>query len=155
MAEVSPAIIVIEDLHWADPSLLDFLEYLADWSRESPLLVVGTARPELLTSRPTWAAGLANAGTLRVSPLTPAETRDLITSHLANTPLPIDVQNAVVERSGGNPLYAEEFVRMLRDRGSLDDSGRPTDDLDLSNITLPETVQALIAARLDTLAPEL
>jgi len=151
----APAIVVVEDLHWADPSLLDFLEYLADWARDAPVLLVGTARPELLTIRPTWTAGLANAATIRLSPLSASETAELITSQLVDSELPWEVQRAVVERSGGNPLYAEEFVRMLRDRGVVDDAGHRVADVELESIPLPDTVQALIAARLDTLAAPL
>ncbi len=145
LTEEQPAVLVMEDLHWADPALLDFLEYLVDWSQTARLLVVATARPDLLAQRGAWGAGLTNAATVRLSPLSATETSELIVSRLGTSELPLDVRTAVVERSGGNPLYAEEFVRMLRDR-AIDPSS-----LDPQSLALPESVHALIAARLDTL----
>jgi class 3 adenylate cyclase len=150
MTEEQPAVVVVEDLHWADPLLLDFLEHLADWPGTSRLLLLGTARPELLSHRPTWTAGLANAATVRLTSLSAADTEQLL-SALGSAQLPDDLRAEVIERSGGNPLYAEELVRMLRDRAAAR-PGRET-DASAGLTTLPETVQALIAARIDTLAP--
>ena len=138
--------LVFEDLHWADDALLSFLEHLADWSQGVPLLVLCTARPELQEAHPSWAAGLRNATTINLAPLSDEETARLIAALLERTVLPAETQRALLERAGGNPLYAEEFVRLLADRdllaGGLDD------------LQLPDSVQALIAARLDTLSPE-
>ena len=137
-----PTVLVFEDLHWADDALLSFLEHLADWSQGVPLLVLCTARPELQEQHPTWAAGLRNATTINLAPLTDEETARLIASLLERAVLPAETQRALLERAGGNPLYAEEFVRLLADRGQLDEA-----------VEVPDSVQALIAARLDTLSP--
>ena len=136
--------LVFEDLHWADEALLSFLEHLADWSQGVPLLVLCTARPELQEQHPTWAAGLRNATTINLAPLTDEETARLIGSLLERAVLPAETQQALLERAGGNPLYAEEFVRLLADREQLDGAVEE----------VPDSVQALIAARLDTLSPE-
>jgi class 3 adenylate cyclase/tetratricopeptide (TPR) repeat protein len=151
IAERAPTVLVFEDLHWADESLLDFLGYVADWAHGVPLLVVSTARPELYERRATWGAGLRNATTVNLAPLSEAETALLVSSLLERSVLPAETQRTILERAGGNPLYAEEFVRMLRDRDLLDERGelRPG-----SEVPSPESLQALIAARLDTLSSE-
>ena len=136
--------LVFEDLHWADDALLSFLEHLADWSQGVPLLLLCTARPELQEQHPTWAAGLRNATTINLAPLTDEETARLIGSLLERAVLPAETQRALLERAGGNPLYAEEFVRLLADREQLNEAVEE----------VPDSVQALIAARLDTLSPE-
>ena len=141
-----PTVLVFEDLHWADDALLAFLEHLADWSQGVPLLILCTARPELHEQHPAWAAGLRNATTINLAPLTDEETARLLSSLLERAVLPAETQQALLERAGGNPLYAEEFVRLLADRDLL--SGT------LDDVQLPDSVQALIAARLDTLSPE-
>jgi class 3 adenylate cyclase/tetratricopeptide (TPR) repeat protein len=141
LAEQRPAVLVIEDLHWADDGLLDFVDHLAEWVRGVPLLVVATARPELLERRPGWGGGKANAATLSLRPLSEIETTRLLGLLLEQSVLNADTQRELVARAGGNPLYAEEYVRMLRD-------GR------LAGGELPETVQGIIAARLDALTPE-
>jgi class 3 adenylate cyclase len=143
LAAQRPAVFVFEDLHWGDAALLSFLEHLADWSQGVPLLLLCTARPELYERHPTWAAGLRNATTINLPPLSDAETARLIAALLQRAVLPAETQRALLERADGNPLYAEEFVRLLSDRGTLAEQGE-----------VPESVQALIAARLDTLSPE-
>ncbi len=143
LASEGPTVLVVEDLHWADDALLSFLEHLADWSQGVPLLVLSTARPELQEAHPTWAAGLRNATTINLAPLTDEETARLIGSLLERSVLPAETQRALLERAGGNPLYAEEFVRLLSDSGELGEA-----------VEVPDSVQALIAARLDTLSPE-
>jgi len=143
LAATGPAVLVFEDLHWADPALLAFLEHLADWAEGVPLLVLCTARPELHEQHPTWAAGLRNATTINLAPLSDQETAQLVSVLLERAVLPAETQQALLERAGGNPLYAEEFVRLLTDRGGPE-----------GKVEVPESVQALIAARLDTLSPE-
>jgi tetratricopeptide (TPR) repeat protein len=138
LAEQRPLVLVFEDLHWADDSLLDFVDYLVDWASGVPILVVATARPELLSRKPGWGGGKPNALTLSLSPLSDEETAELVHTLLARPVLDADVQSTLLERAGGNPLYAEEFVRMLGERGD-------------GELPLPETVQGLIAARLDAL----
>ena len=138
LGEDRPLVLVFEDLHWADDGLLDFVDHLVDWLTEVPVLVVGTARPELLARRPAWGGGKGNATTISLAPLTDEETARLVHTLLDRSVLAADVQSAVLERAGGNPLYAEEFVRMVAEGGS--------DDLDV-----PGSVQGIIAARLDAL----
>jgi class 3 adenylate cyclase/tetratricopeptide (TPR) repeat protein len=146
LAAQNPTVLVVDDLHWADEPMLAFVEYLADWSTGVPLLLLCTARPELHEKHPTWAAGLRNAQTINLAPLSDEETAILIALLLRRTVLPSATQRALLDRAGGNPLYAEEFVRLLSDRNLLGDS--------LEEVLLPDSVQALIAARLDTLSVE-
>jgi class 3 adenylate cyclase/tetratricopeptide (TPR) repeat protein len=141
IAATGPTVIVVEDLHWADPALLDFLAHLAEWSQGVPLLLVCTARPELFEKHSAWAGGLRNVQTISLSPLSEAETSLLVTALLEDD-VSDDVRTALLERAGGNPFYAEEFVRLLADRG-LDDG-----------MAFPDSVQSLIAARLDTLSAD-
>jgi len=120
LGEDRPLVLVFEDLHWADDGLLDFVDHLVDWLTEVPVLVVGTARPELLARRPAWGGGKGNATTISLAPLTDEETARLVHTLLDRSVLAADVQSAVLERAGGNPLYAEEFVRMVAEGGSDD-----------------------------------
>ena len=142
-AEARETILVFEDLHWADEALLAFLAHLADWSEGVPLLILCTARPELFEKHPTFAAGLRNTTTINLAPLSDEETARLISMLLERAVLPAETQQALLERAGGNPLYAEEFVRLLSDRGEV-----------AGIEEVPDSVQALIAARLDTLSPQ-
>jgi tetratricopeptide (TPR) repeat protein len=146
LAAQNPTVLVVDDLHWADEPMLAFLEHLADWSEGVPLLLLCTARPELHEKHPTWAAGVRNAQTINLAPLSDDETATLVALLLKRTVLPAATQQALLDRAGGNPLYAEEFVRLLSDRNLL---AGP-----LEAVPLPDSVQALIAARLDTLSAE-
>jgi class 3 adenylate cyclase/tetratricopeptide (TPR) repeat protein len=137
LAEDGPTVLVFEDLQWADDGLLDFVEQLVDWATGVPLLVVCTARPELLSRRPGWGGGKTNATTLSLAPLTDDETARLIGFLLDRTVMAAETQATLLARAGGNPLYAEEFVRMSAERGH--------------DAAIPETVQGIIAARLDGL----
>ena len=150
----APSVFVFEDLHWADEAMLAFVEHVAEWSEAVPMLLVGTARPELHERQPAWGGGKRNATTINLSPLTDRETAELVSNLLEQGILPWGVQSLVLERSGGNPLYAEEFVRLLRDRKVVVNDGRTLGLADRAEIPLPESVQGLIAARLDTLSPE-
>jgi class 3 adenylate cyclase len=142
LAAECPTVLVFDDLHWADEALFAFLEHLTEWSQDVPLLVVCAARPELYERRPGWAAGLRNVHVINLSPLSHQETSELVSHLLSTAGLDGDVEQAIVERAGGNPLYAEEFVRLLAERALTADEA------------LPDSVQALISARLDTLSPE-
>ncbi|MGH2540565.1 MAG: ATP-binding protein, partial [Actinomycetota bacterium] len=155
IASTRPLVLVFEDLHWADPAMLAFVEHLADWASGVPLFVLCTARPELYERDPGWGGGKRNHTAVSLSPLTSEETAQLIGALLDRTVLPAETQAALLARAGGNPLYAEEFIRMLVDRGVLSRSGASWDlTSGEDEIPVPETVQALIAARLDTLSPE-
>jgi class 3 adenylate cyclase/tetratricopeptide (TPR) repeat protein len=137
LGEQRPVILVFEDLHFAEDGLLDFVDYLAEWATGVPLLIVGTARPELLTRRPAWAGGKSNALTISLSPLSDGETANLVRALLNRSVLDAGLQQTLLERAGGNPLYAEEFARLVA-------AGRQPAEL-------PETVQGIVAARLDLL----
>jgi class 3 adenylate cyclase/tetratricopeptide (TPR) repeat protein len=154
MAAFRPLILVIEDLHWADEAMIDFIEHLADWASGVPLLILCSARPELYERRPGWGGGKRNSTTVALSPLQADEIAALVSAMLNETLLPAETQSALLERAGGNPLYAEEFVRMLTDRGILQHSGRTWRIVSDGDIPVPDTVQALIAARMDTLSPQ-
>src|SRR5206468_3220471 len=129
-----------EDLHWADDALLDFVDQLVERVSSVPLLVLGTARPELLERRPGWGGGKPNALTISLSPLSDEQTAHLVHSLLEEAPLDTQIEEALLARAGGNPLYAEQYARILLERGSV--------------LELPETVQGIIAARLDALSEE-
>jgi class 3 adenylate cyclase/tetratricopeptide (TPR) repeat protein len=154
LAERGAAVVVVEDLHWADEVLLDFLDHLTDWAADVPLLVVCTARPELLSRRPGWAGGKLNAATIALSPLSEPDTARLVAALLGQALLPAELQIILLARAGGNPLYAEEYVRMLADRGFLRKAGGTWQLERADQLPLPETVQGIIAARLDALGPE-
>jgi class 3 adenylate cyclase/tetratricopeptide (TPR) repeat protein len=139
LAEHRPLVLVVEDLHWADESLLDFVDELVDWVSDVPLLVVCTARPELLERRPGWGGGKLNATTLALRPLSDEETGQLLARLLDRPVLAVEDQQALLERAGGNPLYAEQFADLYLERGGTDE------------LALPETIQGIIAARLDGL----
>ena len=137
LAEQRPLILVFEDLHWADERLLDFVDHLVEWASGVPLLIVGTSRPELLSRRPGWGGGKPNALTISLGPLSEGETSRLVASLVERALIPARLHETVLERAEGNPLYAEEFARLMAERGTLEE--------------LPETVQGIIAARLDAL----
>ncbi|HUF59729.1 MAG TPA: adenylate/guanylate cyclase domain-containing protein [Actinomycetota bacterium] len=144
LAERRPTVLIFEDLHWADDGLLDFLDYLIDWTRDVPLLVLCTARPELLARKPDWGGGKLNTATISLAPLSDEETARLLAGLLDRTLLPAELQATLLARAGGNPLYAEEFARMAANRSTAD----------LATVELPGSVQGIIAARLDGLGPE-
>jgi class 3 adenylate cyclase/tetratricopeptide (TPR) repeat protein len=148
LAADSPFVVVFEDLQWADDGMLDFVEHLVDRSVGLPLLVVGAARPELLERRPAWGRDGRNQTTIALSPLADQETAMLIGALLGGAVLPPETQSALIERCGGNPLYVEEFVRMLRDQGSLRAGAVLPGEM-----PMPQTVQLLIGSRIDTLPP--
>jgi class 3 adenylate cyclase/tetratricopeptide (TPR) repeat protein len=144
LGETNPSVLVFEDLHWADDGLLDFIDHLIDWATGVPLLVLCTARPDLLSRRSRWGGGKTNAVTVSLSPLSEESTARLIGQLLERSVLPAEVQTLLLARSGGNPLYAEEFARLASER-------ELRGDLDLP---VPDTIQGLIAARLDALSAE-
>jgi class 3 adenylate cyclase len=142
LSEQSPLVLVFDDLHWADDNLLDFVEHMVDWAGGVPILVLCSTRPELFERRAGWAASTRNATRLSLAPLSDAETAQLISGLSTSPVMPAETQHVLLDRAGGNPLYAEQYVRMLEER---DDAGE---------LPLPETVQGIIAARLDALPAE-
>jgi class 3 adenylate cyclase/tetratricopeptide (TPR) repeat protein len=152
LAETNPTVLVFEDMQWADASLLDFVEYLLDWSRNHPLFVVTLARPELLERRPTWGAGQRSFTSLYLEPLSEEAMGALLAGLVPG--LPEALQDQILSRAEGVPLYAVETVRMLLDRGLLVAEGssyRLSGTVEA--LEVPETLHALIAARLDGLSP--
>ena len=144
---------MFEDIHWADDALLDFIDLVADRAGAVPLVIVCTARPELFERREHWGGGKLNSTTVALSPLTAEDTARLVGELLHQTLLPANVQEPLLDRAEGNPLYAQEYVRMLQDRGLLAQSAGGwalTGDV----AGLPESIQGIIAARLDTLNAE-
>jgi len=147
-----PLTIVFDDIHWAEPALLDLIEHLAEWTR-APLFLLCMARPDLRELRAGWGGGLMNASAIRLEPLSPDESARLIRELLADA-LPDDLRAEVIARSEGNPLYIEEFLRLLIDGGHVakhDDRFVATASLE--TLVVPATLQGLIAARLDSVPP--
>ena len=145
-------VLVFEDLQWADSGLIDFVESILEWSRAFPLLVITLSRPELMDRRPLWGAGQRNFTSLHLEPLSEASMRELLDGFVQG--LPATVANKVLERAEGVPLYAVETIRMLVDRGVLVElDGRYIVEGELEHLEIPETLHALIASRLDSLAP--
>ncbi|HXY16775.1 MAG TPA: AAA family ATPase, partial [Gaiellaceae bacterium] len=154
IAEEHATVLVFEDLHWADEAMLGFLEHLADLAEAVPLLIVGTARPELYERHPSYTSRLRNATPIQLAPLSQDETARLISALLESTVIPAELQQPILDRAGGNPLYAEEFIRLLKDRDLLERVGPSWQLKEGAELPFPDSVQALIAARLDTLEPE-
>jgi DNA-binding SARP family transcriptional activator/tetratricopeptide (TPR) repeat protein len=137
LANPRPLVLTFEDLHWAEPTFLDLIEYIANWGR-APVFLLCLARPELIEERPAWGAGGRNADTLVLEPLASTETQELITDRLAGTVLPPDTLTRIVDIAQGNPLFVEQMVAAFEDEGT---------------VSLPASVHALLAARLDRLGP--
>ena len=138
LARERPLLVVLEDVHWAEPTLLDLVEHVSRWSRDAPILLLCVARPELLEERPQW-----EGVHVRLEPLSQSESTELLDALDAGGILSPELRSRVTEVAQGNPLYAEQFVAMLADEA------RAAAEL----ITLPPTIQALLTARLDRLEP--
>ncbi|MGZ4256733.1 MAG: AAA family ATPase [Gaiellaceae bacterium] len=153
LSDSFPTVLVFEDLQWADESLLDFVEYLLEWSRAHPLYVITLARPELLEKRQTWGAGQRSFTSIYLEPLPEPAMEELLAGLVPGMPDALKAQ--ILARAEGVPLYAVETVRMLLDRGLLAQEGstyRVAAEVD--TLEVPETLHALIAARLDGLSDE-
>ncbi|HTS73351.1 MAG TPA: AAA family ATPase, partial [Gaiellaceae bacterium] len=153
LADSNPTVLVFEDLQWADESLLDFVEYLLEWSRSHPLYVVTLARPELLEKRPTWGAGQRSFTSIYLDALPEPAMQELLGGLVPGMPETLKAQ--ILARAEGVPLYAVETVRMLLDSGVVEQDGstyRVVAEVDA--LEVPETLHALIAARLDGLGDE-
>ncbi len=152
LASTQTVALVFEDLQWADAGLLDFIDHVLEWSRGVPILIVTLARPDLLDRRADWGAGRRNFLALGLEPLDEAAMRQILDGLVPG--LPADTVRSIIARADGIPLYAVETIRMLVADGRLretDHGFEPTGDL--GELAVPETLQALIAARLDGLAP--
>ena len=155
VARDRPLVVVLEDVHWAQPTFLDLVEYIVDWSRDAPILICCTARPELLDRHPKWCEGRPNASRLHLDTLSDGDSTSLIRNLLQRGKLAERARARIVATARGNPLYLEEMLSMLID----DDLLRPEDGgwvlaSDLQDIRLPLTLQSVVASRLDLLDPE-
>jgi class 3 adenylate cyclase/tetratricopeptide (TPR) repeat protein len=156
LAETSPVVMIVEDLHHADAGMLDFIEHLLEWARDVPAFVVTLTRPELEDRRPGWGAGHRNSTTLTLDALDDPAMGTLVASLVPG--MPAAARTAIEQRAEGIPLYAVETVRMLIDRDlvqPIDGAYRFVGDVGaVGALSVPATLQSLLAARLDSLAPE-
>jgi predicted ATPase/class 3 adenylate cyclase/DNA-binding SARP family transcriptional activator len=152
LARTRPLVVLLDDLHWAEPTFLDLCEHVVDVSRSFPILLVGIARPELLDMRPRWAIGRSDATSIHLKPFTDVECGELISNLLHRAALPPELAAAIAGACAGNALYAEEFVAMLIDEALLVcRDGRWVTTSDLSEMPVPATIDALLSARLEGL----
>jgi class 3 adenylate cyclase/tetratricopeptide (TPR) repeat protein len=155
VAQSAPLAVVFDDIHWGEPTFLDLIEHISDWSREAPILVLCLARPELLDERTGWGGGKFNATTISLEPLSDDECGDLIGNLLGRAALPDEARDRILAAAEGTPLFVEEMLSMLIDEGLLarvDDRWVSTGAL--SDVRVPPTIQALLAARLDQLTDD-
>jgi class 3 adenylate cyclase len=153
VAAEGPLVVTFDDIHWAEPPLLDVIDDLADWLPGVPVLLLCMARPELLDVRPGWSGGKLNASTLLLEPLSDTDG-DALVRALLGADLPDEVADRIVAAAEGNPLFVEELVAVLLDDGLLRrvDSGVEVAGA-IDRFDLPPTIQALLTARLDRLSP--
>jgi class 3 adenylate cyclase/tetratricopeptide (TPR) repeat protein len=155
VAARKPLVVVFDDIHWGEPTFLDLVEYVAESSREAPILLVCVARPELLELRPEWGGGKLNATSVLLEPLSDPECTRLVENLVGETDLAEEVGHRIVEAAEGNPLFVEEMLSMLIDEGLLTRrDGRWVAAGDLARVPVPPTIQALLAARLDQLGTD-
>ena len=148
LARERPVLLVLDDVQWAEPTFLDLIEYLAGWTRDAPILVCCLARSDLAEVRPAW----AGTPTIQLAPLQPEDATQLL-ENLAG-PLDQEAAEAVGRATGGNPLFLEEMLRMLVEDGALvEREGRLQALADMESMRVPDTVQAVLSARLDRLSP--
>jgi len=153
LARERPLVVVIDDVQWAESTLLDLIEYIAGWTRRAPLLLCCLARPDLLELRPSWGVPKPNAATTLLKPLREHETDELIANLLGK--LPAQPRAGIAAVAEGNPLFVEELLRMLVDESLLRrENGGWVAAGDLGRLAVPPTIHALLSARLDRLAPE-
>ncbi len=145
-------VVVFDDIHWAQTTFLDLVEHLAEWSRGVPILLLCMARPELREVRPTWAGGKLNATTVLLEPLSDSQCRELVSNIVGGEEQESRLDKRIAEAAEGNPLFVEEMVSMLIDEGLLvPEDGRWAVVGDVAAVTVPPTIHALLAARLDQL----
>jgi predicted ATPase/class 3 adenylate cyclase len=152
LARRKPVVLVLDDLHWAEPTLIDLVEHLAEWLHDAPLLLICLARQELLEARPTWGGGMPYATTLTLEPLSEGESGELVAGLLGRAKLGAPLQQRIAAAAEGNPLFVEEMIGMMIENGQLvaEESGWSIGG-DLGEVAVPPTIQALLAARLDGL----
>jgi class 3 adenylate cyclase/tetratricopeptide (TPR) repeat protein len=143
LAHEQPVVLCFDDLQWGEPTLLELVEYLADWIREAPVVLLCLARPELLDERPTWGGGKLNASSLLLAPLDERESRALVDTLGEDRSIPAELRGRLVATAQGNPLFLEQMVAMLAE--GEDGAGE---------VAVPPAIKALLGARLDRLEPE-
>ena len=155
LARSRPLILVFDDIHWGEPTFLDLIEHIADWTRDAPILLIAMARAELLEKRPTWGGGKRWVTTMSLEPLSEGESQELVASLLGQAELPAEFRTHISQAAEGNPLFVEELLGKLVDDGFLVHADNGWSALgDLRQLALPPTIQALLAARLDGLGIE-
>ena len=155
LARRQPLVLVFDDVHWGEPTFLDLVDHIADWTRDAPILLIVMARAELLEKRPTWGGGRRWVTTMSLEPLSEMESQELVASLLGRTELPAALQDQISRAAEGNPLFLEELLGKLIDDGFLVTSGDGWSAMgDLRQLAIPPTIQALLAARLDGLNGE-
>lgn len=152
LARRRPFVLVIDDLQWADPTFIDLVEHLAAWVHDAPVFLLIMARPELLDLRPGWGDARANARAVALEPLAAEDASDLLRHLVGTARLGGGAASRILDVAEGNPLFVEEVVAMLIDDGELS-PGHGGEAVELAHISVPTTIQALLAARLDRLAP--
>ena len=155
LARSQPLVLVFDDVHWGEPTFLDLVEHIADWTRDAPILLIVMARAELLEKRPAWGGGKRWATTMSLEPLSEVESEELVASLLGRTELPPEMRGQISRAAEGNPLFVEELLGKLIDDGFLVTAGDGWSALgDMHQLVIPPTIQALLAARLDGLNGE-
>jgi tetratricopeptide (TPR) repeat protein len=154
LAAEQPVIAVVEDIHWADAALLDLLEELAD-RVAGPLLFLCPSRPDLVQTRPSWGGGKRNFSSVFLEPLGHDDAVRLVEFLLTVAELPESVRETMLQRAEGNPFFLEEIVRHLIDEGRIvRDGDRWLAGADIGEIVIPDSVQGVLAARIDLLPPD-
>lgn len=154
LAHSGPVIAVIEDIHWADPALLDLLEEVADRA-DGPVIVLCTSRPDLVSTRPTWGGGRRNATVVNLTPLTGSDSGRLVDALLTIHALPDRVRQRILSSAEGNPFFLEEILRQLIDAGSItriDGEWHAADGI--LDVHIPDTVQGVLSSRIDMLSQQ-
>ncbi len=152
IAERSPTVLVFEDLHWADAGMVEFISELVERSTKSPIFVITLTRPDILDRHPNWGSQHRSSIAVRLPPMSGSEMHQMITEYLPG--LDHDVVDRLAERAAGFPLYAVEMVRMMTASGELvEEDGRYRFEGDAANMAFPDSLQAVIGARLDRLEP--
>jgi predicted ATPase/class 3 adenylate cyclase len=153
-AHERPFVAVLDDVQWGQRTFHDLIEHVSDWSRDAPILLVCLARPELLDERPAWGGGKFNATSVLLEPLNDEEAGQLVENFLGQAHFDAAIGQRVTEAAEGNPLFVEEMLAMLIDDGLLERrNGGWAATGDLGDVAVPPTIQALLSARLDRLAP--
>ena len=142
LARDHPLVVVFEDIHWAEPTFLDLLDHVADWTHDAPVLLLCLARPELLEARPTWGGGKLNATSILLEPLSEDESETLIANLLGEADVETGLRDRIADAAEGNPLFVEQMLAMMGENGQGN-----------GGVAVPPTIQALLAARLGRLEP--